>query len=584
MVNINYTTLHPFSGSKIRPVQLANTGSIVVSPRLAGYRSLIESMRVMLAIIFGLLILDNHSTVEASLPIGVFAFCIYSIILLWMAASGSTDIQRPVFNWIDALWLFLLLSLAGATSTHYFLFLFFPVFIAVWRTGYRESIAIATFCGLASLFVYSLRYPDVGWMRLLTLPLSLSLFMAGQFFVALARAEAATRKSQALAASIIEGLNSRRGFDAIIGDLVSRIAGQSGASSAILAIRTLDGDARVYRWESKTGSSELNDRAAVNLAEQALSLSGEGALSWSSNRHWWMSNRQISIKPSDQSLSFAQKDRSTPGVLPGLVLNTRFISVPFTSAVIGHLRLILAGDAIDTQAQSIKALLSIVKQISPSVENAYLRELLAKEAADSERARIGRDLHDSAIQPYIGLKFAIEAVQRHAGSDNPVAADLAQLVAMVSDELASMRGVVSSLRGAPGQDVVSLSSAVQRQAARFALLFGIQVNVEVEGEMAASRRIAGEIFHIVAEGLSNIRRHTQSRQASISLRAVDHLLLLSISNTTDAQAACVADFTPLSLSERAAALGGSVTVGLDESTTTVTVRVPMPSRNPENQP
>lgn len=213
----------------------------------------------------------------------------------------------------------------------------------------------------------------------------------------------------------------------------------------------------------------------------------------------------------------------------------------------------------------------------------YLRELLAKEAVDSERARIGRDLHDSAIQPYIGLKFAIEAVQRQAGPDNPVAADLAQLVAMVSDELATMRGVVSGLRGASGQGEVSLSSAVRRQASRFALLFGIQVKVEVEGEMPVSRRIAGEIFHIVAEGLSNIRRHTPSRQASISLHEVGGLLLLSISNTTDPQSARVPEFTPVSLSERAAALGGSVRIGRDESSTTVTVRVPTPRWNRRSQ-
>lgn len=248
-------------------------------------------------------------------------------------------------------------------------------------------------------------------------------------------------------------------------------------------------------------------------------------------------------------------------------MNTDFLTLnPFSSSRIRPLQLANPGSVV----------------VSPRITG-YLRELVAKEAVDSERARISRDLHDSAIQPYIGLKFAIEAVQRQAGPDNPVAADLAQLVAMVSDELALMRGLVNRLRGAPYQDEVSLSSAVKRQAARFALLFGIQVNVVVKGEMPVSRRIAGEIFHIVAEGLSNIRRHTQSRQASISLRVVDSLLLLSISNTTDAQSARVPDFTPVSLSERAAALGGSVKIGRDESTTTVTVRVPIPSRNPENQ-
>ena len=572
----NYITLNPFSSSKIQPLQLANAGGVGSSPRVAEQRSLIESLRVMLAIISGLLVLEAHSTVPASLFIGVFAFCIYSISLFWMAASGSTEVQRPIFNWIDALWFLLLLSLAGAARTHYFLFLFFPVFFAVWRTGYRESIEIAAFSGLAALVIFSLGDPDISWSRLLALPLSL--FMVGQFLMVPARVEAANRKRLAFAASIVEGFNPRRGFDAIVRDLITQIGEQLDASSAILAMRTLEGNTRVYCWESETGSSELPANTAVRLAEQALSLSSQGALGWTSNRRWWKSERQVSIGAAGSPLSFTQKDRETLSELSGLFLNTRLISIPFSSTGIGHIRLILAGDAIDIRAQSIKTLLDIVKQISPSVENAYLRELLAKEAADTERARIGRDLHDSAIQPYIGLKFALEAVQRHAGSDNPVAADLAQLVEMVSAELATMRGVVSGLRGAPGKEDVLLTSAVRRQASRFSELFGIQVEVEVVGEMPVSRRIAGEMFHIVAEGLSNIRRHTQSRQASISLRAVGSLLLLSISNTTSAQSPGVPDFTPVSLTERAVALGGSVEIGRNESTTTVTVRVPMPSR------
>jgi signal transduction histidine kinase len=403
------------------------------------------------------------------------------------------------------------------------------------------------------------------------------LFIVGPLFVALARVEAATRKSQAFAASIVEGLNPRRGFDNIIPDLIAQIARQLDASSAILAMCPFEGHTRVYCWETDSGSSELSESAAGPLAEQALSLTSEGALGWSSSRHWWERNRQVSIGRAGAPLSFTQKDRDTLCALAGLIGNTRLISVPLSSPGIGHMRLILAGEAIDIRAQSIEVLVHIFEQISPSVENAYLRERLATEAADTERARIGRDLHDSAIQPYIGLKFAVEAVQRRAGSDNPIAQDLAQLVEMVSDELATMREVISGLRGVPGKGGALLSSAVRRQASRFAQLFGIQVEVEVEGEMPVSRRIAGEMFHIVAEGLSNIRRHTQARQAWISLRSVDGLLILSIRNTNDVRSPKVPDFTPVSLTERAAALGGSVELSRDESSTTVTVRVPMPS-------
>jgi len=168
-------------------------------------------------------------------------------------------------------------------------------------------------------------------------------------------------------------------------------------------------------------------------------------------------------------------------------------------------------------------------------------------------------------------------VQRRASSDNPVAPDLARLVTMATEELATMREVISGLRGVPGKGGALLANAVRRQASRFGQLFGIEVEVEVEGEMPVSRRIAGEIFHIVAEGLSNIRRHTEARQAWISLSAAGDWLVLGIRNANDQNTPTVPAFTPISLTERAAALGGSVELERDQSSTTVTVRVPIPT-------
>ena len=41
------------------------------------------------------------------------------------------------------------------------------------------------------------------------------------------------------------------------------------------------------------------------------------------------------------------------------------------------------------------------------LEQATLVDHLQDECVSHERARIGRDLHDSAIQPYLGLKYAV---------------------------------------------------------------------------------------------------------------------------------------------------------------------------------
>lgn len=574
-MNTDFSQSTPLPGGVTRPNQSANGASVETAPRTHEYRHLVESLRVMLAIIAGLLIFDVDPKTQASLSVGILGFSMYAATLLWLASSGSTRIQRPIYCWVDALWFLLLLFLAGEANSHYFLFLFFPVSFAAWRTGYRESVAIAAFSGLASLAIFALRDPDISWPRLLAQPLSL--FIVGPLFVALTQVEAATRKGRAFAASIVEDLDQRRGFDTIVLDLIARIARQLNASAAILAITQFEGRSRVFCWAIEDGSSELLESAALPLAEQALSLTADVAFGWAGAHHWWERNHQIGITSSGTPANPAPADRDTLIALADLVGEKRLLSVPLSSPGIGRVRLILAGESVDIQAQSLEMLVRIVEQIGPSIENAYLREWLDTVAADTERARIGRDLHDSAIQPYIGLKFALEAVQRRAGPDNPVTPDLARLVGMASDELATMRDVISGLRATPGRAGALLSSAVRRQASRFGQLFGIQVEVEVEGDMPVSRRMAGEIFHIVAEGLSNIRRHTQSRQAWISLRSVDEAVVLSIRNANNLQTPCAPEFTPVSLTERAAALGGSLELDRDQAGTTVTVRIPMSS-------
>jgi signal transduction histidine kinase len=66
-----------------------------------------------------------------------------------------------------------------------------------------------------------------------------------------------------------------------------------------------------------------------------------------------------------------------------------------------------------------------------------------------------------------------------------------------------------------------------------------------------------ELLHMVREGLSNIRRHTRSRSGEVQLDCDGHWLALRIAND-GLPAAC--GFTPRSISERAAALGGRVQV------------------------
>lgn len=532
-------------------------------------RRLIECLRVVLAIIAGLLLLDTPVEAQHRLFIGIIGFSAYAGILLWLSAS---DLPAPLFrilHWLDACWFLLLIGLSADAGIRYFLFLFFPVLFAAWRQGIGESTAISAVCSLAALVEFAFLAPGLSWSRLLALPLSL--LLTGPLVAILARAEASTRQALTFAVALMEGVDVRRGLDAILPVLVERIAQEFGAKGALMVIWETEKPAKILCWEERESCCELSSTATLPLLEKIALLPKGLAFTYGMRLHCWG-------RPSLQLVAINEETEieNTKCIyeLADLLGYDALMSVPLLCRSTGHLRLFLLGEGGRVRPSNLGMLVHVAEQLVPSVENAILLEHLSNEAADEERARIGRNLHDTAIQPYIGLKFAIEALVREAGTENSLAPDLARLLEMANEELASMRDIVGGLRGDSSLGGVLLKNAVQRQATRFSQLFGVQVEVSIDGVLPVNRRLAGELFHLVAEGLSNIRRHTSAHRAWIFMNCQENALTLKICNEND-KGINHPYFMPRSLSERAAELGGQVRVDFDAHSTTVTIEIPI---------
>jgi signal transduction histidine kinase len=100
-------------------------------------------------------------------------------------------------------------------------------------------------------------------------------------------------------------------------------------------------------------------------------------------------------------------------------------------------------------------------------------------------------------------------------------------------------------------------------------------------------RLAAELFQIVAEGLSNVRRHAFCRDARVEISCKETSLQLQIKNSRPRAGSPVEverpdghdgvrAFRPHSIAERAAALGGETQVYVDEKDyTVVSVGIPL---------
>jgi len=222
--------------------------------------------------------------------------------------------------------------------------------------------------------------------------------------------------------------------------------------------------------------------------------------------------------------------------------------------------------------QDIEFLAQFSSTLSIVIESMSLMEELVSRAAENERLRVSRDLHDTTLQPYIGIKLAVDALHREAGAGNPLSAPIAKLGGMVGETIRDLRTLTTTLRSnepIPGEFLVS---AVAKQADRYRRFYGIDVEVKSEISPRLNGRMAAEAYQIIAEGLSNVVRHTGAKRASVSILCEDARLQLEIANPA---ADGLQRFTPRSIRERAQALGGTAIVEQSGSGYTV-VRVAIP--------
>jgi signal transduction histidine kinase len=152
-----------------------------------------------------------------------------------------------------------------------------------------------------------------------------------------------------------------------------------------------------------------------------------------------------------------------------------------------------------------------------TVEADRLRKSI--EAAEAERRRWARELHDETLQALGGLKVLLSGAAR---LDDPEAmrAAMDQAAGHVSAEIDNLRALIAELRPAALDQlglVPALTSLVQRTATTSGL--EIAADVELAGE---DRRLSPElettVYRLVQEALTNVVKHAGATTVDISVR------------------------------------------------------------------
>lgn len=501
----------------------------------------------------------------------------YSAFVYFLSRRRQSAFRGSPLYWIDVAWYVVLVSLSSGTNSLFFFFFFFVILVASFSSGYRAGLDVTIVS--ATLFVtigYFTTPTPIEPNRFLLRPVCLATI--GYLMAYWGGSETTHKRRLALLKDVSRSSNPRFGVDQTISSIMIKLREFYDAETCLVINTRPASDAHILRRVDRR-HAELGNRveSVGTEAAQLLAWPSEWAITWRSrSEKRWFSKTACSIYDFSSGERVKDVECETYAAIADLLASDSFITIPIyqRNAFAGRLYLTTKGRHFNYS--DVDFLRQLMDHVMPMIDNIELVDRLASQASEYERQRISRDIHDSAIQPYIGLKLGLEALRRNMSNEGPVAGGLAELVERTDSVISDLRTYVGGLQGtASGEHSNVLTSSVERHAQQLGEFYGIAVDVKIATTANMNNRLAAEIFQIVREGLSNIKRHTSSAAARIRMASVNGDIVLDIENDNSAGES-QKTFTPRSITERALGLGGRVSVNVgDAGSTIVSIVIPM---------
>lgn len=506
-------------------------------------------------------------------------FLVYAGIIFVRRGPCFGILQPNKIHWIDLLWCILLVWPSGSLNSPVYPVFFFPILSASIEVGFEEGVWVAIAAGLASTLLHVLsKRPGHLDTFLTAISHPLSLMMLGYLLAKWSSAEMAEKRRLAMIGEISRIPNPRIGPQQVMGSSLERIRDFFTGDSCLAVMEANDSGHMIFLTdETKAGQPLLGTKIETSLATPLLSL-GDLGLLFHEGKAQCVPTHGDSTPHIRSPLTRCPENIKT-GQLESIceVLDVRsFITVPLNNHGNKLGRLYVTRKTGRFCWEDAVFLRDLGAHIAPLIESLHVLDRIASDATVHERQKISRDLHDSTIQPYIGLKLGLEAVRRQVPDDQELAQDLDDLIRMTTEGIEELRHYVGTLRESSLPRETSLVHAIWRVSDKYRDYHGITVEINANPELHLSDRLAAEVFQLVSEGLSNIRRHTASRLATINIRRQASELVLQIINQAPDEQQETRTFRPRSITERVRHLGGRVEVThRPDGSTVVTIEIPL---------
>jgi signal transduction histidine kinase len=545
---------------------------------------MVARMRLIQAVAgFASVYIDPHATgLVTDIPLwALSSYSAYSVGLYLLAIYRRELLRSRLAHWADVAWYLFIIALSAGSNSIFYVFFFFSILVASFGWGFSEGIRVTVWS--AALFtVIGFATAPHGEAFELNRYLTRTVFLLvlGYMISYWGGCELTFKRRLAL----LREVSAHAGFrtiDRTVAAAMELLRSHYGIESCVLLLQEPDSMSHSLRRVDRQGAGKAITPVTMSAAavRPLLSLPENSAALYNGEGRGGLSRPAFYVR----DLADVPRPHDTQELLEGLanLLEAEaFASVPIImrERAVGRLFLTCCRRG-RFSASDLDFLSQFCQQLVSVIENHRLVDQLASSAAEKERRKLSRDIHDSTIQPYIGLKLGLDALRRKVAAGDPLAADVESLSEMAGQTITDLRNLVWELKGRPAMRATELVLAIEDVAEKYAKYYGIKVNIEAERYRSVADSLAAHGLQIVTEALSNVRRHTSAQEATVRIATDESTLVLEVENPAG-EGIEAPQFTPRSIAERVKALKGRTVVEPGRhGSTLVRAELPQPQPN-----
>jgi signal transduction histidine kinase len=216
--------------------------------------------------------------------------------------------------------------------------------------------------------------------------------------------------------------------------------------------------------------------------------------------------------------------------------------------------------------------------VARSVESDRLRSSMA--AADAERSRWARELHDETLQGLGALRLLLASARRRGDAKQTEVA-IGQAIEQIEQEIENLHAIISDLRPATLDELglrPTLEALLERRAGHgeATIAWELVLPDPQAGEDRLDPEIESTVYRLVQEALTNVVKHANARNVRVAVIASPAGVSVEVQDdgvgfTPEAQ---VSGFGLAGMRERAYLVGGKLTIDSGKEGTLMRAELP----------